>query len=87
MQINHFNKVNYSLSKDRRFLLANVNYFSSLEKYVLEISPVDLMPADQIKKLHQIVRDVTYFGDELYFLLNSSRLQNEKIECIKKYLV
>lgn len=73
-----FNKVNYSNVPERRFLLANINYFKALDIYGLELSHVDLMSIEQIIFLYQIVSKSTFIENNLRFLLNSSRLQSEK---------
>jgi len=72
-----FNELNYSNTDKRRFLLANINYFKALNKYVLELAPADLMPISDILKLYRMVNENTYIGNNLYFLLNNPRLQNE----------
>jgi hypothetical protein len=70
--------VNYADDPHKRFLLANINYYRSLNTFALEVSPGDMMPQDQILFLHKKVSESTFIGDSLHFLLNSSRLQQEK---------
>lgn len=74
--LQEFNDINYSANGNRRFLLANINYFEALNKYVLEIPTVDLMSFEYIMELHSIVANATFINDSLYFLLNSPRLQS-----------
>ena len=76
----YFNKMNYSEDPRRRFLLANINYFKSSDTYALEISPVDLMTVDQIHLLHKRVSEVTFFGDDLRFLLHIAYFSNDVLE-------
>lgn len=78
--LREFNDINYSNDSHRRFLLANINYFKALNKYVLEISPADAMLAEQISTLYSEVVKSTFIGDSLRFLLNSARLQQLNIE-------
>jgi len=78
VNLEYFNKANYSNDSSRSFLLANINYFKSLNIYALEICPVDLMSTAQILKLYNVVSKTTFIGDSLKLLLNSARLQNEK---------
>ena len=55
VDLNYFNKINYSNDNQRRFLLANINYFETLELFALEISPVDLMSQSNIILLRNLV--------------------------------
>jgi pyruvate, water dikinase len=71
----YFNEVNYSDSPARRFLLANINFFETLNVYALEITPVDLMPVPLILELYKNVSNACFFGGELKMLINCSRLQ------------
>ncbi|MFK7808066.1 MAG: PEP/pyruvate-binding domain-containing protein, partial [Saprospiraceae bacterium] len=76
-----FNRDNYGadLSK-RRFLLANINYFPTDKRYVLELSPSDQMSVEQITFLHSQVVKTTFLTSELKFLLNSLRLIHLRTE-------
>jgi pyruvate, water dikinase len=76
IELDNFNAVNYSDLPERRYLLGNVNYFKTINQYVLELSPVDQMPFDLILKFDSIVSGATYFGKDMKFLSNSVRLQN-----------
>lgn len=76
VDLEYFNTVNYSNDSSRKYLLANINYYKSLDLYALEISPVDLMTQHDLVMLRDIVSESTFIGDSLYVLLNSTRLQN-----------
>ncbi|MGE0076709.1 MAG: PEP/pyruvate-binding domain-containing protein [Bacteroidales bacterium] len=76
VDLEYFNRINYSNDSERKYLLANINYYKSLETYALEISPVDLMTQDDIFFLWNVVSKSTFIGDSLRLLLNSARLQN-----------
>jgi pyruvate, water dikinase len=78
LDLEYFNKENYSDSPDRRFLLANINYFESQDVFALEISPVDLMTDGQIVFLYGIICQKSFLGSKLKFLINSSRLQTHE---------
>jgi pyruvate, water dikinase len=78
LDLEYFNKENYSDSPDRRFLLANINYFESPDIFALEISPVDLMTDDQIVFLYDIICQKSFLGSKLKLLINSSRLQTHE---------
>jgi len=75
IDLEYFNSINYSDDPKRKYLLANINYYKSLNTYALEISPVDMMPKNDIAFLYDIVAQATFMGDDLHLLLNSSRLQ------------
>ncbi len=74
----YFNDHNYRNSPKRKYLLGNLNYFKAQERYVLEISASDTMDENAIRLLHQQVVEHTFIKEQLYFLLNSLRLQQEK---------
>lgn len=80
VELEYFNHMNYSNDSKRKYLLANINYFKSLNTYALEISPVDLMTKEDILRLWNIVSKATYIGDNLHLLLNSARLQDLRME-------
>lgn len=77
-EIEDFNNYNYSNNPKRRFLLANINYFESINTYALEIAAVDLMTNFQIIKLYDAIVNKFFVGKKLNFFLNSLRLQNER---------
>jgi pyruvate, water dikinase len=70
LDIGEFNSLNYSGANERRFLLGNVNYYCSLNKYVLEISPSDLMTEQQLLLFHSMVSGSLKCASSVYFLLN-----------------
>ena len=72
-----FNLENYGANlSSRKYLLANINYFSSSDLYFLELSPSDEMPIEQIQFLHKTVIESSYLDKDLPLILNSVRLQN-----------
>ncbi|MCL7754727.1 PEP/pyruvate-binding domain-containing protein [Polaribacter sp. Z022] len=72
--IYEFNQKNYSNNQNRRFLLGNINYFESTNKYVLEISPTDLMKSKDVIFLYNLISKTSFIKKNLYFLLNNPRL-------------
>lgn len=76
VDLDYFNKINYSNNSKRKYLLANINFYKSLGIYALEISPVDLMTQEDVVLLWSIVSKTTFISDSLHLLLNSTRLQN-----------
>lgn len=69
-----FNRLNYSDLPYRKYLLANINHFRSLDAWVLEISPVDRMTETMIRELYSAVESSSFFGDSLKLLINSAHL-------------
>jgi pyruvate, water dikinase len=84
----NFFTCNYSNGAERKYLLANLNFFQSGNKYVLEISPTDLMNQNHIVQIYDLVKNSSYVGENIFFITNSPRLQsiennlNERIRTI-----
>lgn len=72
--LGNFNNENYSNQVNRRFLLANINYFRTQDIYVIDISPVDMMSETQIRTCFAKILGSSFCNDKLYFLINSPRL-------------
>lgn len=83
----NFLKRNYSNGSERKYLLSNINYFHASNSYVLDISPVDLMNAEQIMKIYQMVVESTFIGKNILFLVNGPRLQKMKEQLSGQILV
>ena len=81
--IGNFFKRNYSDGPGRKYLLANLNYFQSINKYVIDISPIDQMTNEQIIQIVDLIKESTFTGSKLYFLINNPRLQ-QMIERLNK---
>ncbi|CAL2103011.1 Phosphoenolpyruvate synthase [Tenacibaculum sp. 190130A14a] len=76
--LDNFNKHNYAAThKKKRFLLANINFYESLDTYTLELSPADRMTLKDIRFLYDLVKKSSYFK-ELKFFLNTERLIEQK---------
>lgn len=78
IDLESFNRVNYSQTEDRDFLLGNINYYSSAGWYALEISPSDGMPIRQLTEFMRLIKQKVFFSDRLVLELNSQRLMDEK---------
>ncbi len=72
-----FNDINYTNTDKREYLLANLNYVPNRDLYFLELSPSDLMDIDHIERLYNEVVEHSFLGRDLYFFINSYRLQNQ----------
>ncbi|WP_420553254.1 PEP/pyruvate-binding domain-containing protein [Tenacibaculum aiptasiae] len=76
--LDNFNKYNYKEQhKNKRFLLANINYYQNLNTYTLELSPADKMSVQDIIFLYNKIKSTSYFKNFKFFL-NTSRLVKEK---------
>ena len=55
-----------------RFLnLITINYHKNMDKYVVMLSPYDVIDCDGIKATFDKVLTTSYFGDKLYFYVNN----------------
>lgn len=74
-----FNEHNYAENSESRiYLLANINYYSSIDKFVMDLSPADLMTIKNVEFLHQKIIESTYLDKKFFLLLNTSRLIKQK---------
>lgn len=71
-----FNDENYSGEPNRRFLLANINYYQALNKFALELGPSDRMNRKHIELLYDAVRKEVFFADRFYLMLNTAHVNN-----------
>jgi pyruvate, water dikinase len=76
--LDYFNRHNYSNEPDRDYLLGNINYFHTEDKYTLEISSSDMMLLPLIYLFYHQIIENSFIGDKLLFELNNPRLLNEK---------
>lgn len=70
--LEQFNEDNYSdTSKNRDFLLGNLNHIKGSSKWIFELSASDHMPTSLIEEFFGRIQVSTYIGKELKFYLNS----------------
>lgn len=55
------------VSEQRRFYLGAITYYEGPGKWAYEITPYDTASAAMIEETFALLRDASYFGDELYF--------------------
>ena len=72
LNLQDFNKNNYSAFGNRNYLLGNINYYAEQNKYVLEIGPSDQLSANHLRLLFDSVKQNTFFGEQLYFFANTN---------------
>ncbi len=83
--LGEFNRSNYDESEDRKYLLANLNYSKTLNRYFVDLSPYDQMPLDYMKKLYEEIASNTFIQSKLSFLLNTARLIGKREELKIKF--
>ena len=75
-----FNDINYTQTAKREYLLANLNYVPNRDLYFVELSPSDLMHTASIERLYHEIAEHSFIKKDLYFFINSYRLQNQRSE-------
>ncbi|WP_299104499.1 PEP/pyruvate-binding domain-containing protein [uncultured Tenacibaculum sp.] len=76
--LDNFNEYNYAASHSKKeYLLANINFYESLNTYTLELSPADNMSIKDIQFLYELVKR-TSFIQNLKLFLNTERLIDTK---------
>lgn len=73
-----FNNENYSSHKNQRYILANINYYQSLNKYVLEFSVANEIDPNQIQLLYNEIVKSVYFSTNFHLLLNNKNSKSFK---------
>jgi len=69
-----FNRINYGVDSPRQFLLGNINYVKSMDKYALELSPTDQMSISALAFFYHKISESSFIGEDLTVLLNNTRL-------------
>jgi pyruvate,water dikinase len=72
--LNEFNEENYSAESSREFLLGNINYYQSLDKFALELGPTDRMNVQHLEKLFNAIKKDVYFADKFYLMMSTSHI-------------
>jgi hypothetical protein len=85
--LGEFNRANYDESEDRKYLLANLNYSKTLNRYFVDLSPYDQMPVGYMKKLYDEIASKTFISTNLLFLLNTARLIEKRDELKTKFTI
>lgn len=75
-----FNEYNYSTNAKQKFLLGNINYYESLQKYVLELSVANETDANQVEKLWLAIARNSFFGNDLKLLVNNKNTEGFKVD-------
>ncbi len=75
--LNDFNKIEYSDSPERHYLLANLNYYAAQNVYTLEFFADDKASAKKVRLLYDTVKANVFFADRLKLLVNSEEMENK----------
>ncbi|MFT6321970.1 MAG: hypothetical protein ACJAT4_002905, partial [Granulosicoccus sp.] len=65
-----FNQTQYRENDDRYMYLANLNYYQSLDKYILHFVSANEMPCDKMKLLYEKINATSYLEGKLFILAN-----------------
>ncbi|MDG1331909.1 MAG: PEP/pyruvate-binding domain-containing protein [Crocinitomicaceae bacterium] len=76
--LNDFNEENYSADESRPFLLGNINYYRSIDKFALELGPTDRMNVKHLEKLFMAIKNDVYFQDKFYLMMSTGHLLSLK---------
>ena len=71
-----FNEKEY-YSPSRRFLLGAITFYEDPGVWVYEISPYDTASAEMIQQAYDVIKEHTFFGDDLYFHPTSQAVETE----------
>lgn len=71
-----FNARNYADVKNREFCLANLNYYKSMDRWMLEFSTADEIAVHHINEFIHRIGDRTFIGDKLALFMNTERLRD-----------
>jgi pyruvate,water dikinase len=77
-----FNVRNYGASAQRDFVLANINYYTSCNKYALEFFCGDEVTTSQVKLIYEALLKTTFFGNQIKLYLNSNEFKEKNWEGI-----
>ncbi len=66
-----FNNRNYTANRNREYILCNLNYYSHLDLYALELMPEDDTGAEELYALYKKIAALTYFPGKIKMLVSS----------------
>lgn len=72
-----FNSKNYKTNPKREYILSNLNYYSSLDVYALELMPEDDTRAEDINDLYKKIAALTYFPGKIKVLVTSPEMETK----------
>ncbi len=75
--LEYFNYDQYGETDKREFLLANLNYYTSSNKYIFEFFADDKIPTERVLQFYEKLKSTSYFGDKLCLMINSEEMMNK----------
>jgi pyruvate,water dikinase len=75
VELSDFNRKNYKANKDREYILCNLNYYSGINVYALELMAEDDTKAEDINDLYKKIAALTYFPDKIKMLVSSPEME------------
>jgi hypothetical protein len=72
-----FNSKNYKTNPDRAYILCNVNYYSHLDVYALELMPEDDTEAGVLYDLFKKISALTYFSSRIKLLVSTPEMEKK----------
>jgi hypothetical protein len=70
-----FNQIEY-YSPERRFILGAITYYEGPAAWTYEIAPYDTASAEMIETAYDLIRESSFFGEDLYFHPTSAAIEN-----------
>ncbi len=72
-----FNSKNYKTNPKREYILCNLNYYSHLDVYALELMPEDDTKAEDLNDLYKKIAALTYFPAKIKMLVSSPEMESK----------
>lgn len=72
-----FNMKNYRVNAKREYILSNLNYYSHLNVYALELMAEDDTKAEDIQQLYKQIAELTYFNNNIKVLATSPEMEQK----------
>ncbi|HEV7780868.1 MAG TPA: PEP/pyruvate-binding domain-containing protein [Chitinophagaceae bacterium] len=72
-----FNNKNYKVNARREYILSNLNYYSHLDVYALELMAEDDTKAEDINDLYRKIAALTYFQGKIKVLATSPEMEKK----------
>jgi hypothetical protein len=76
-ELSLFNSRNYKTNPEREYILCNLNYYSHLDVYALELMPEDDTEAGILYDLYKKISALTYFPSKIKLLVSSPDMEKK----------
>jgi pyruvate, water dikinase len=78
--IAEFNKTNYTINDDRKYILSTLNYYTNQNIYTLEFVSEDNVPLVPLQEMYKALSSNINLGSPVKILLNNAYLIDKKLE-------